>query len=58
MSLEHKEEEIEVVENTPRREFLIKAAYTAPVVVALGALAKPTESKAGYRHPPSGPSWT
>jgi len=29
-----------------RREFLKKVAYSAPVVVALGALVEPTQAKA------------
>ena len=40
-----------------RRNFLKKAVYAAPTVVALGALLKPTESKAGFGKPPSGPNW-
>ena len=41
-----------------RRHFLKKAAYVAPVIVALGALTKPTESEAGFGKPPSGPTWS
>ena len=43
--------------NDERRSFLKKAVYAAPTIVALGALTKPTESKAGFGKPPSGPTW-
>jgi len=59
MSLKH-EEKLQNAKNTEeneRRTFLKKAAYAAPTVVALGALLKPTESKAGFGKPPSGPTW-
>ena len=42
---------------TTRRDFLKKAVYAAPTVVALGALMKPTETEAGFGKPPSGPNW-
>ena len=44
-------------EENERRSFLKKAVYAAPTVVALGALLKPTETKAGFGKPPSGPNW-
>jgi hypothetical protein len=40
-----------------RRGFLKKTLYAAPVIVALGALTKPTESKAAFGPPPSAPTW-
>lgn len=43
--------------NNERRSFLKKAKYVAPTLVALGALTKPTESKAGFGPPPSGPGF-
>ena len=43
--------------NSSRRSFLKKAKYAAPTIVVLGALAKPTESEAGFGRPPSGPTW-
>ena len=60
MSLEKKEKTMEVTpesQKDSRRTFLKKAVYAAPTVVALGALLKPTESKAGFGKPPSGPNW-
>ena len=50
-------EEVESLEKDARRSFLKKAVYAAPTIVALGALMKPTESKAGFGKPPSGPNW-
>ncbi len=40
-----------------RRAFMKKAAYAAPTLVALGALTRPTDAKAGFGKPPSGPTW-
>ena len=40
-----------------RRAFIKKAAYVAPTLVALGALTRPTDAKAGFGKPPSGPNW-
>ena len=45
------------LKDSSRRGFFKKAAYAAPTVVALGALMKPTESKA-FPKPPSGPVWS
>ena len=60
MSLTHKEKEqlLTKAEAQSRRSFLKKAAYAAPTIVALGALTKPTETKAGFGKPPSGPDWS
>ena len=58
MSLTHKEKEglLTKAEAQSRRSFLKKAAYAAPTIVALGALTKPTPSKAtDFGPPPSGP---
>ena len=40
-----------------RRTFIKKAVYAAPTLVALGALTRPTDAKAGFGKPPSGPAW-
>ncbi len=40
-----------------RRAFMKKAAYVAPTLIALGALTRPTDAKAGFGKPPSGPTW-
>jgi len=48
----NKKEELE-----SRRSFMKKAAYAAPTLVALGTLTRPTEAKAGFGKPPSGPNW-
>ena len=40
-----------------RRTFIKKAAYAAPTLLALGALTRPTDAKAGFGKPPSGPTW-
>ena len=42
---------------TDRRSFIKKAAYVAPTLLALGALSRPTDAKAGFGKPPSGPTW-
>ena len=44
--------------NSKRRSFLKQVAYVAPSVMVLGALTKPTETKAGAGLPPSGPIWS
>jgi len=38
-----------------RRNFIKKAAYAAPTLLALGALTRPIDAKAGFDNPPSGP---
>ena len=45
-------------EENERRSFFKKVVYAAPIVVALGTLLKPTESKAGFGKPPSGSNWS
>ena len=40
-----------------RRLFIKKAAYAAPTLLALGSLTRPTDAKAGFGKPPSGPDW-
>ena len=42
---------------TDRRSFIKKAAYVTPTLLALGALTRPTDAKAGFGKPPSGPTW-
>jgi len=54
-SIASKKQEQEGLES--RRSFIKKAAYAAPTLVALGTLMRPTEAKAGFGKPPSGPSW-
>ena len=48
-------------ETTPeasrRRQFLKKAAYSAPVLLALGQLAKPTKAEADSGPPDGPPGW-
>ena len=60
MSLEQEEklQKLKTTEENERRRFLKKAVYAAPTIVALGALTKPTEIKAGFGKPPSGPTWS
>lgn len=41
-----------------RRSFLKKAAYTAPSLLALGTLSRPTKSMAGDSNIPDGPTWS
>jgi hypothetical protein len=43
--------------HNPRREFFKKAAYKAPVLLALGQLAKPTKAKADTGDPSGPPNW-
>ncbi len=43
--------------NISRRTFIKKAVYVAPTLVTLGALTRPTDVKAGFGKPPSGPTW-
>ena len=38
-----------------RRKFVKKALYSAPVLIPLGALLRPTETKADFGPPPSSP---
>ena len=40
-----------------RREFLKKAAYSAPVLLVLGQLAKPTKAQADSGDPGGPPNW-
>lgn len=42
---------------TDRRSFIKKVVYVAPTLIALGVLTRPTEVKAGFGRPPSGPTW-
>lgn len=43
------------MKNTTRRSFLKKVAYTAPVVIGLGALVSPTDVRAGLGGDPDKP---
>jgi hypothetical protein len=45
----------EKVNDSKRRTFLKKAAWSAPTVIAMGALLKPTKARAGFGGPPSDP---
>ena len=58
MSFKNNEKTREKLELKSRRSFLKQVAYIAPTVVVLGALTKPTETKAGSGLPPSGPTWS
>ena len=41
-----------------RRQFIKKAVYTAPKVLVLGSMIRPTHSKAaGFGPPPEGPNY-
>jgi len=40
-----------------RREFLKKAVYSAPVLLVLGQLAKPTKAQADSGDPSGPPDW-
>lgn len=42
---------------SPRRKFLKKAAYSAPVLLALGQLIKPTKARADSGDPSGPPTW-
>ncbi|PTB83383.1 hypothetical protein C9926_03200 [Sulfurovum lithotrophicum] len=59
--LDKKLETSEVIKvESNRRKFLKKAAYSAPVLLALGQLAKPTKAQAdsgGPSGPPGGGGW-
>ena len=50
-----KTEQIMSQQNNSRRTFIKKAVYVAPTLIALGALTRPTETKALPGPPPSGP---
>jgi len=52
----NKENEISPEENK-RRKFLKKAAYSAPVLLALGQLTKPTKAQADSGDPVGPPNW-
>ena len=40
-----------------RRDFLKKAAYSAPVLLTLGQLVKPTKAEADSGNPAGPPNW-
>lgn len=42
---------------TSRRTFMKKAVYSAPTVLVLGSLARPTKTEAGFGAPPEGASF-
>lgn len=58
MALDSKEnhEEIKNEIQKERRSFLKKTAYTAPTLMIMGQLARPTSSSAGFGNPPDDPS--
>ena len=43
-------------DSAKRRSFLKKVAYTAPTLLALGSLTRPSDAKAGFGPPPSAPN--
>ena len=47
----------EVSQEPPRRQFFKKAVYSAPVLLALGQLAKPTKAEADSGLPSGPPDW-
>jgi len=47
----------EVSQEPKRRQFLKKAVYSAPVLLALGQLAKPTKAEADSGPPDGPPGW-
>lgn len=50
--------EIEISQkDASRRRFIKKAVYTAPKVLILGSLMRPTNTKANFGNPPEGPSY-
>ena len=57
MALDPKEKNIDKKDQMQkeRRSFLKKAAYSAPALIVMGQLAKPTQSKAWGENPPSDP---
>ena len=51
-------EKNEILETpSKRREFLKKAAYSAPVLLVLGQLTKPTKAEADSGDPTGPPNW-
>jgi len=46
-----------IEQESARRKFLKKAAYTAPVLLALGQLAAPTKAQADSGPPVGPPGW-
>ena len=55
--LETIEENKMVETSSTRRKFLKKAAYTAPVLLVLGQLTKPTKAEADSGDPTGPPNW-
>jgi len=45
------------LETSKRRKFLKKAEYSAPVLLALGQLVKPTKARADSGDPSGPPTW-
>ena len=52
----HTNKNVEKKENS-RRTFLKKVAYTAPIILTLGQLVKPTKVHADSGTPPGPPGW-
>lgn len=57
MALNSNKKHTKIKEETQkeRRDFMKKALYSAPVLIPLGTLLRPTETKAGFGPPPSSP---
>ena len=52
----HKQKKVQdKKEQTTRRKFLKKALYTAPTLIVLEQIVKPTSANAGFGRPPSDP---
>jgi hypothetical protein len=54
--VDHKDHSSDNLQDS-RRDFLKKAAYTTPVLIALGQLVKPTDAQADSTIPPPPPGW-
>jgi hypothetical protein len=55
MVLNPNDKEAKEMMQKDRRDFLKKAAYTAPALIILGQLVKPESANAGFGGPPSDP---
>jgi len=56
MSLD-KEKLMKEAKQKDRRSFLKKSVYAAPTLIVMGALMKPTRTKAAFGGPPSDAAW-
>ncbi len=56
-NLKNNQEKDTIELKSSRRTFLKKATYSAPVLLALGQLAKPTKAQADSGDPSGPPNW-